>query len=136
MTYLDATTWGPHFWGFLHTVSFSYPITPSAEIKKRHYELIRNLPTFIPIETMASSFEKLLDQYPVTSYLDNRESFVRWTWFIHNKINEQLEKPKLSLSELYERNKPIVPIYKHTEKIMFAVSITALSGLIYYLYDK
>ena len=144
MTYLDATTWGSNFWGFLHTVSFSYPVTPSAEIKKRHYELIRNLPTFIPIETMASSFEKLLDQYPVTSYLDNRESFIRWVWFIHNKINQKLEKPTITLSEFHVKyydaykadHMKLSEYYKLREKFIYGLIILGMVGSIYYLYDK
>ena len=26
-----------------------------------------------------------LDQYPVTPYLDSRESFIKWMYFIHNQ---------------------------------------------------
>ena len=40
---------------------------------------------------ISKELEKLIDNYPITPYLDNRDSFVRWTHFIHNKINEKLE---------------------------------------------
>ena len=35
------------------------------------------------------------------AYLDNRESLIKWMHFIHNKINEKLEKPKISLNDFY-----------------------------------
>jgi hypothetical protein len=125
--------WGPHYWGFLHAAAKAYPVTPNAVVKKQYYELIANFTTFIPDEKMATSFGKLLDQYPVTPYLDNRESLVRWTWFIHNKVNQQLEKPTVPLSDLYKIH---VPIYKRREKIAFATIVAALLAIVYYNRDS
>jgi hypothetical protein len=33
--------------------------------------------------------------------LDNRDSFIKWVHFIHNKINEKLEKPIIPLNQFY-----------------------------------
>ena len=95
MTYLDPNIWGPHYWFFLHTISMTYPIRPNALTKKKYYEFIQNLPLFIPVEKISTEFSKLIDEYPITPYLDNRESLIRWMHFIHNKINQKLEKPEL-----------------------------------------
>ena len=84
---LDPLIWGPHFWFVLHTLAISYPHHPNAVTKKKYYELIQNLPLFIPVETIGNDFIKILDTYPVTSYLDDRESLIKWMHFIHNKIN-------------------------------------------------
>ena len=84
---LDPKVFGPHYWFFLHTIALNYPIYPNAVTKKKYYDFIQNLPLFIPIEKHATDFSKLLDEYPLTPYLDSRESFVRWMHFIHNKIN-------------------------------------------------
>ena len=86
-----SVIWGPHMWFFLHTTSMCYPIYPNTITKKKYYEFVQNIPLFIPNEKMSSDFEKLLNEYPVVTYLDTRESFVRWVCFIHNKINETLE---------------------------------------------
>ncbi len=50
---------------------------------------------------MASSFSKILDKYPVSPYLDSKDSLTRWTHFIHNKINKKLEKQEISLEKFY-----------------------------------
>ena len=84
--YLDPNVWGPSYWFFLHTIALNYPNTPNAVIKKKYYDFIQNLPLFLPDNKIATNFEKLLNLYPVSSYLDNKESFIRWLWFIHNKI--------------------------------------------------
>jgi hypothetical protein len=144
MTYLDPNVWGPHYWFFLHTISITYPHHPNAVTKKKYYEFIQNLPLFIPVESMSSEFSKLIDQYPITPYLDNRESFIRWIWFIHNKINQKLEKPEISLSafytKYYESYKPnnvkLVEYYKLREKLIYGSIVVGMIGSIYYLYDK
>lgn len=144
MTYLDPKIWGPHYWFFIHTVAMTYPIRPNAVTKKKYYEFIQNLPLFIPVESMSGEFSKLIDKYPVTPYLDNRESLIRWTHFIHNKINQKLEKPQISLSEFYikyyeeykSQNVKMVEYYKFREKALFCGIIVTISGAIYYLYDK
>jgi hypothetical protein len=144
MTYLDPKIWGPHYWFFIHTVAMTYPIRPNAVTKKKYYEFIQNLPLFIPVESLSGEFSKLIDKYPVTPYLDNRESLIRWTHFIHNKINQKLEKPQISLSEFYikyyEEYKPqnvkMVEYYKMREKAIYCGIIVTIAGGIYYLYDK
>jgi len=122
----------------------SYPNWPNAVTKKKYYEFIQNLPLFIPVESMSGEFSKLIDKYPVMPYLDNRESFVRWVWFVHNKINEKLEKPQLSMNDFfiqyYEAYKPknlkMIEQYKLREKITHASILKCSLGIIYYLYDK
>jgi hypothetical protein len=144
MANLDPKIWGPKFWFFLHTISLSYPNYPNAITKKKYYDLIQNFPMFLPIEEIASNFSKLLDKYPIQPYLDNRESFIKWVWFIHNKINEQLEKPVISLNDFYikyyenykSKNKKLIEFYKIRQKIIYLTIIIAISFLIYYFYDK
>ena len=94
---LDAKVWGPQYWFFLHTVAYNYPDTPNATIKRTHYDLIQHIPYLLPDLEMGDNFSRMLDQYPVTPYLDNRESFMRWVWFIHNKMNVRLDKEEISL---------------------------------------
>jgi hypothetical protein len=144
MTNLDPKIWGPHYWFFLHTIAMSYPLHPNAVTKKKYYDFVQNIPLFIPVESMAGEFSKLLDQYPVQPYLDNKESFIRWMWFIHNKINTKLEKPQISLNDFYvkyyEEYKPInekmSEYYKIRGKLIYSGIIISIFGGIYYLYDK
>jgi hypothetical protein len=93
----DPEIWGPHYWFFLHTIAQSYPLTPNNITKRKYYDLISNLPLFIPDPEIGNRFIELLDKYPVTPYLDNRDSFIRWMHFIHNKINIILGKEEISL---------------------------------------
>jgi hypothetical protein len=141
---LDSKVWGPHMWFFLHTSAMTYPLHPNAVTKKKYYDFFQNLPLFIPIEPMASHFSKLLDEYPVTPYLDTRDSFIRWMHFIHNKINQRLEKPQISLNQFYvnyyEAYKPndlkMREYYKMRSRIIYFVIIVLFISLIFYLHNK
>ena len=95
----NPVVWGPHYWFFLHSVAYYYPEYPNDTTKRKYYDLIQNMPLFIPSETIGNRFSQLLDKYPVTPYLDKRESFVRWVNFIHNKINHMIGKPEISIDE-------------------------------------
>jgi hypothetical protein len=106
----DAEIWGPHFWFFMHTIAMNYPDRANDVTRRKYYDLIQNMPIFIPNVEMGNRFSRLLDQYPVTPYLDKRESFIRWTVFIHNKVNTILGKPVMTLESAIESyNKLYVP---------------------------
>jgi hypothetical protein len=141
---LDPKVWGPHYWFFLHTIAMTYPHHPNTVTKKKYYEFFQNIPLFIPVEDMSGEFSKLMDRYPITPYLDNRDSLVRWVHFIHNKINEKLEKPTITLNEFFvkyydeykSQNVKIVEYYKVREKVIYIAIVVGIIGVIYYLYDK
>jgi len=142
--YLDPKVWGPHYWFFLHTIAMTYPHHPNAITKKKYYEFIQNLPIFLPVEEISGEFSKLIDKYPVTPYLDNRDSLVRWMHFIHNKINVKLEKPEITLNEFFvdyynnykSKNDELIEYYKLKRKIIYIGIIIGLTSGVYYLYDK
>ena len=144
MTYLDPEIWGPHYWFFLHTISMTYPKYPNAATKKKYYEFIQNLPLFIPVEKISTEFYKLIEEHPITPYLDNKESLIRWMHFIHNKINTKLEKPTVTLGKFYENyyeaykptNVKMMEYYKLRQKIIYITVVCFIIGVIYYLYDK
>ena len=139
---LNPSVWGPHYWFFLHTISLSYPHYPNAITKKKYYDFIQNIPLFIPVETIASSFSKLLDEYPVSPYLDSKKAFISWMHFIHNKVNEKLGKKKMTLNDFYKTYynayKPTAlkykEYYKLKEKIIYIVVIILILALTIYLY--
>ena len=58
-----------------------------------------SLPTFIPNKSVSEKFQEVLDDYPVSSYLNNKTSFLKWIHFIHNKINSMIDKPEISYLE-------------------------------------
>ena len=107
---LNPEIWGPWYWNTLYTIALSYPLKPNDTVKKKYYDFIQNFPLFIPIPDIGNTFSKFLDSYPPQSYLSTKESFIKWVWFIHNKINIFLGKHEMGYYEamdaFYEDYKP------------------------------
>jgi hypothetical protein len=141
---LDPEVWGGKYWFFLRTIAIIYPKYPSTITKKKYYDLIHNFSLFIPNEDISKKFDKLLNLYPLSPYLNDRESLCRWIWFINNKINETLEKPKIPINrfytdyyDLYKQNKvSLKEKYKLYEKILYVILIIVCLALSFYLYKK
>ena len=141
---LDPKIWGPHYWFFLHTVSLNYPLYPNDISKKKYYDFIENFPLFIPVPDIAKSFSQILDEFPVTPYLDSRESFIKWIHFIHNKVNINLNLPEVTLDdslkkyyELYRDDKLLVNneiISK--KKLLYILILISLFSLSIFIYKK
>ena len=89
-------------------------------------------------------FSEMLDEYPVSPYLEGKDSFLKWVHFIHNKINLKLNKDEKTLPETldtyYELYKPKEIILreeiKYRKKILFVILLVGLLGGGYYLYKK
>ena len=90
MRTLDQNIWLPHVWFFLYTVAHSYPDTPNKITKRKYYDFIQNLPLYFPHEKISNQFSHLLDLFPVTPYLGNKDSFTYWVHCMQNKLNHEL----------------------------------------------
>tara|TARA_B100000424_G_C22689156_1_gene376806 strand:- start:60 stop:491 length:432 start_codon:yes stop_codon:yes gene_type:complete len=98
---MNPEIWGPHYWFVIHTIAFNYPNKPNVIEKKSHYKFIQDLPLFIPDKKSSRNFTEILKIYPVLPYLDNRKDFLKWTHFVHNRVNESLGKDQISLKDFY-----------------------------------
>tara|TARA_B100001093_G_C26789619_1_gene998381 strand:+ start:107 stop:541 length:435 start_codon:yes stop_codon:yes gene_type:complete len=141
---LDPKIWGPHYWFFLHTIALNYPHNPNVTVKKKYYDFFQNLPIFIPITNIGNYVSELLDRYPLTPYLDNRESLIKWVHFIHNEINKELGDKEISIAEslhkYYEQyRKPGEKIKLKSiaqEYYIFIIIFILLISISIYLYRK
>lgn len=100
---ISSLNWGPKLWYVLHCIAYNYPDCPNSTTKRKYYDFIQNVPLFIPDIEMSDNFSVFLDKYPVSPYLCNRDSFMRWVHFIHNKINHLIGKEEISLYEGLDR---------------------------------
>ena len=137
---LTPEVWGPHYWFFLHTVAYSYPEYPTNVTKRKYYDLISNMPLFIPDQTMGDEFAKLLDKYPISPFLETRESFIRWVHYIHNKINVKLGKEEISIYKALDQYyysylpRPILDLNQSQtwRDVLYTCLLICLVGFMYY----
>lgn len=141
---LEQSVWLPKYWFVMTTIATQYPLKPNEVTRKKYYELIQNLPLFMPKSEASDILLKHLDQYPVTPYLEDRDGFMKWVHFIQNKVNSSLglsEKTTAeAMQEYYNEYKPrsivMKNVIKQREKYIFLAIIVSfiLGGL--YLYSK
>ena len=88
-----TSVWGPPLWHFLHTLSFNYPVAPTATQKKQYKRFILNLKHILPCKYCRINLKKNLKSLPLTSKdLSNREAFSRWMYNLHEKVNTMHHK--------------------------------------------
>jgi hypothetical protein len=100
-----TATWGPPMWHYLHTMSFNYPVNPTAEDKKHYRDFIINLQYVLPCKYCRINLKTNLKQMPITSaVMANRESFSRYVYELHELVNKMLKKKSnLSYCDVRER---------------------------------
>jgi hypothetical protein len=88
-----TSVWGPSFWHYLHTISFNYPVNPTAYHKKHYKTLILNLEHTLPCSHCRNNIVKNLKKHPLTAEsLSSRDAFSRWMFDLHEIINKMLCK--------------------------------------------
>lgn len=132
MQMYDPSIWGPPVWSFLDIIAFHYPTHPNDVIKKKYYDFIQNIPIFLPHYEISKNFQELLNLYPIKPYLDNKKSLIQWTNFIHNKINEKLEKPTIPLETYYKRYYEKYKVRRKKKTIPYIIIIILICIIIYY----
>ena len=143
-TALDPAVWGPHYWFVLFSMAVTYPERPNDVTIKKYYDFIQNLPLFLPNHQMGSAFSELLDKYPVSPYLDKRESFIKWVHFLHNQINLRLNRDEVSLQDAvnayYSNYKPkevrVREEIKYHRKLIYCLIAATAATTVYYVYHS
>jgi len=141
---LDPKVWLPHFLFVMQTIAISYPAYPNDTSKKKYYDLIQNMALFLPDYPLGNEFLKLLDQFPLTPYLSSRLSFMKWTHFVRNKLNQLIKAPQVdfydNLENYYDAYKPKEFVDRDTQKkrkkyIQFTVLLAFVIAIVY-IYKK
>jgi hypothetical protein len=97
--------WGPAAWHLIHTISFNYPVNPTAEDKKNYRNFILSLQNVLPCKYCRINLKKNFKQLPITmKTMKNRDSFSRYVYRLHELVNRMLKKKSgLSFCDVRER---------------------------------
>ena len=88
-----TTVWGPPMWHYLHTMSFNYPVKPSAEDKKHYRKFIDLLQYVLPCGKCRENLKKNFKKLPLTNeVMASRHTFSRYVYDLHELINTMLKK--------------------------------------------
>jgi hypothetical protein len=100
-----TTIWGPVQWHMLHTISFNYPVHPTAEQKKQYRDYILSLQNVLPCGACRKNLKTNLKQMPLNmNHMASRDTFSRYIYNLHELVNKMLKKnSNLSYCDVRER---------------------------------
>ena len=100
-----TTVWGPSMWHYLHTMSFNYPMHPSALEKKHYRNFILSLSNVLPCRHCRENLKRNFKTHPLRSCdMMNRNTFSRYVYNLHETVNKMLgKKSGLSFCDVRER---------------------------------
>jgi hypothetical protein len=100
-----TTVWGPSMWHFLHTMSFNYPISPTAHDKMHYRDFILSLQYVLPCKYCRQNLTNNLKASPLKmSDMASRDTFSRYVYKLHETINKMLgKKSGLTYCDVRER---------------------------------
>lgn len=100
-----TSIWGPSLWHYLHTMSFNYPVNPTAADKNNYKKFILGLRNVLPCGHCRDNLKKNMKFVPLTNAdLENRDKFARYVFKLHETINKMLGKQSgLTFCEVRDR---------------------------------
>ena len=100
-----TTVWGPSMWHYLHTMSFNYPVKPTAQEKKHYKDFMINLQYVLPCRHCRENLTNNYKAYPLKEcHLKSRAAFSRYVYRLHEIINKMLgKKSGLKYCDVKER---------------------------------
>lgn len=88
-----TTVWGPSMWHVLHTMSFNYPVNPTAADKDHYRDFVLSLQHVLPCKYCRINLTKNFKTLPLTmKNMKNRDSFSRYMYNLHELVNQMLNK--------------------------------------------
>jgi hypothetical protein len=102
---LQVSVWGPCIWTFLHTISFNYKLNPTQEDKKNYRDFILSLQHILPCGKCRENLKRNFKKLPLKDeHLENRETFSRYIYTLHETVNTMLKKKSgLTYEEVRDR---------------------------------
>jgi hypothetical protein len=100
-----TTVWGPPMWHYLHTMSFNYPVHPTAADKRNYRAFMLGLQHVLPCKYCRTNLKTNYKNHPLRAgHMANRDAFSRYVYELHEIVNKLLGKTSgLSYCDVRER---------------------------------
>jgi len=100
---MDPKYWGPSSWKFLHSIAANYPNNPSMEDKHIYKSFFISLKDILPCNRCKENYKKNLLRIDINKSLNSKKDFIFWVIDLHNLVNEETDKKKLSYNSALEK---------------------------------
>jgi hypothetical protein len=92
MQFRPNSHWGPHLWGFIHTITIIDYQESNERYNKNVKDILVSLYDCFPCPSCKGTYKKFLERL---DYIDMKESMGLFFWSVdlHNEVNTKLGKP-------------------------------------------
>jgi len=88
-----TSVWGPSMWHYLHTMSFNYPVRPTAADKRHYKDFILSMQHVLPCRHCRENLTRNLRAHPIKPcHMASRDAFSRYVYRLHETVNKMLGK--------------------------------------------
>lgn len=105
---MDPSIWGACLWKALHFIAIGYPKDPTFQDVTAYKEFFENLWKVLPCNSCSVNYRRHLKEIPLDGYLLNNHKLFEWTYLIHNKVNEELNKPLMKWKDAVNHYRSIL----------------------------
>jgi hypothetical protein len=98
---MDPRIWGPGAWLFLHSVTLNYPQDPTPRDEEEIKQFFMLVGKILPCFYCRDHYSRHLKEFPIQT--GSKKDLVYWLIDIHNDVNKELGKPKLSRQEAMDK---------------------------------
>ena len=123
---LITKIWGSPGWTFNHSVTFGYPINPTAQQKEDYKNYFIHLGSVLPCKYCRDSYQNFIktgDTALTDNDLKDRNSLAHWFYRIHNAVNDKLGiNYAVSFNDVTARYESFRAMCKSTEKMKGCVA--------------
>lgn len=88
----DDTRTGQAYWYVIHTFATLYPSEPTATDRATWSAFYTLLVNMMPCGNCRTVYSGFVDRHPIENHLKNPFDLYHWTFLLHNKVNESLNK--------------------------------------------
>jgi len=88
----NPKVWGPPLWDLLHFLTFKYNSKEDREIYRKLF--CKWVMIIIPCPPCQKHYKERIERIPID--LSSREKLARWLVNLHNDVNKELKKPRVS----------------------------------------
>ena len=91
---MTTMSWGPPGWMFLHCIAQNYPQEPTLKQKKKYQQFFKLVGDVLPCRYCRESYQQFIKEPSTTlsnKVMKNRQTFTKWFYDVHNKVNKKLE---------------------------------------------
>jgi len=93
--------WGPYFWGVLHISALTGPTNITPQFLDAFMSMIMVYMVILPCPACRHHFAQLLAELPPLTGIQTNLELFAWTVEAHNRVNERIHKPIVSVEEAY-----------------------------------